>query len=110
MSNDGLMILGGGIAGLAAASRLREHGIHASVYEAGKRPGGLLDSFTLNTTEGSWTFDNAVHLSFASEPEVRSVFDRTPYLNHEARSLNRDGRYWLPRRWCSLAASLSGLA
>ncbi|KRB60111.1 hypothetical protein ASE04_25695 [Rhizobium sp. Root708] len=96
MSNDDLMILGGGIAGLSAASRLREHGIHAPVYEAGERPGGLLDSFSIDTSEGSWTFDNAVHLSFASEPEVRSVFDRTPYLNHEARSLNRDGRYWLP--------------
>ena len=96
MANDTVLILGGGIAGLSAAYRLRDHDIHVPVYEAGERPGGLLDSFTLETTEGTWTFDNAVHLSFATEPEVRAVFDRTPYLNHEARSLNRDGEYWLP--------------
>lgn len=96
MSDERVLILGGGIAGLSAASHLREHGIHAPVYEAAERPGGLLDSFTIETSEGSWTFDNAVHLSFATEPEVRGVFDRTPYFDHEARSLNRDGEYWLP--------------
>lgn len=96
MSDDRAIILGGGIAGLSAAWRLREFGMEVPVYEANERAGGLLDSFTLETPEGQWTFDNAVHLSFASEPEVREIFDRTPYLNHEARSLNWDGGYWLP--------------
>lgn len=91
-----VIILGAGIAGLAASARLREHGVEAPLFEATSRPGGLLDSFTLETAEGSWTFDNAVHLSFASEPEVREVFDRTPYLSHEARSLNWDGGLWIP--------------
>jgi protoporphyrinogen oxidase len=95
MSEDRVIILGGGIAGLSAAWRLREFGVKTPVYEANARPGGLLDSFMLETPEGQWTFDNAVHLSFASEPEVREIFDRTPYLNHEARSLNWDGGYWL---------------
>lgn len=96
MSDDRFSILGGGIAGLSAASRLREHGLDVPIFEAKERPGGLLDSFTLETPEGHWTFDNAVHLSFASEPEVRAVFDRTPYLSHEARSLNWDGGLWIP--------------
>ena len=96
MSNDQFTILGGGIAGLSAAARLREVGLDVPVFEAADRPGGLLDSFTLDTPEGRWTFDNAVHLSFASEPEVRAVFDKTPYLSHEARSLNWDNGYWLP--------------
>ncbi|WP_411034591.1 protoporphyrinogen/coproporphyrinogen oxidase [Shinella sp. BYT-45] len=96
MSDDRFAILGGGIAGLSAAARLREHGLDVPVFEAKDRPGGLLDSFTLETAEGRWTFDNAVHLSFASEPEVRAVFDRTPYLSHEARSLNWDGGLWIP--------------
>ena len=96
MPDDRFAILGGGIAGLSAAARLREHGLDVPIFEARKRPGGLLDSFTLETPEGRWTFDHAVHLSFASEPEVRAVFDRTPYLSHEARSLNWDGGLWIP--------------
>jgi protoporphyrinogen oxidase len=36
-----------------------------------------------------------VHLSFASEPEVRAVFDRTPYETHDAVSLNWDDGFWL---------------
>jgi protoporphyrinogen oxidase len=86
------VILGGGIAGLSAAWRARALGHHATVYEAQARAGGLLDSFAL---EGGWTFDNAVHLSFATEPEVREVFDRTPYLEHDAVSLNWDRGRWL---------------
>lgn len=96
MSDDRFAILGGGIAGLSASARLREQGFDVPIFEAKERPGGLLDSFTLETPEGRWTFDNAVHLSFASEPEVRAVFDRTPYLSHEARSLNWDGGLWIP--------------
>jgi protoporphyrinogen oxidase len=96
MSDDRFTILGGGIAGLSAGARLREHGLNVPIFEAKDRPGGLLDSFTLETPEGCWTFDNAVHLSFASEPEVRAVFDRTPYLSHEARSLNWDNGLWIP--------------
>jgi protoporphyrinogen oxidase len=40
-------------------------------------------------------FDNGVHLSFASEPEVRSIFDLTPYLEHDAVSFCWDGGVWL---------------
>ncbi len=86
-----VLILGGGIAGLGAAHAARRHGITSLVLEAGSRPGGLLDSFSV---EG-FRFDNAVHLSFANEPEVREIFDRTPYLEHEAASLCWDDGYWL---------------
>ncbi|GBQ34980.1 NAD(P)-binding protein [Gluconacetobacter azotocaptans] len=94
--DDAVIVLGGGIAGLAAAYRARDFGHRVPIFEAAERAGGLLDSFALTTPEGEWIFDNAVHLSFATEPEVRNVFDRTPYLNHEARSLNWDDGYWLP--------------
>jgi protoporphyrinogen oxidase len=36
-----------------------------------------------------------VHLSFANEPEVRAIFDRTPYLTHPADSYCWDDGYWL---------------
>jgi protoporphyrinogen oxidase len=87
-----LVVLGGGIAGLAAAWRTRELGRTATIYEAEARAGGLLDSFSL---DGGWVFDNAVHLSFATEPEVRAVFDRTPHHEHDAVSLNWDRGRWL---------------
>ena len=88
--------LGGGIAGLSAAYRAKSLGHRLPVYEASATPGGLLDSFQLENETGIWTFDNGVHLSFATEKEVREVFDRVPYLSHEARSLNWDSIRWLP--------------
>lgn len=87
------IILGGGVAGLAASYAARQAtGQGLPIYEAGARPGGLLDSFEARP---GWRFDHGVHLSFASEPEVRAVFDQTPYLTHEARSLNWDRGHWL---------------
>ena len=86
-----LLILGGGIAGLSAAWTARELGLSALVLEARDSPGGILDSFSVD----GFRFDNAVHLSFATEPEVRAVFDRTPYREHEAVSLCWDSGFWL---------------
>jgi protoporphyrinogen oxidase len=86
-----LLILGGGIAGLSAAWTARDMGLSALVLEAHDTAGGILDSFSV---EG-FRFDNGVHLSFATEPEVRAVFDRTPYREHEAVSFCWDSGFWL---------------
>jgi protoporphyrinogen oxidase len=86
-----VLIIGGGVAGLGAARAARQRGLDALVLEAGSRPGGLLDSFVVD----GFRFDNAVHLSFATEPEVREIFDRTPYFEHEAVSLCWDKGHWL---------------
>lgn len=86
-----VLILGGGIAGLSAARAARQHDLSALVLEAAERPGGLLDSFTV---EG-FRFDNGVHLSFASEPEVRDIFDRTPHREHDADPFCWDSGRWL---------------
>ncbi len=88
---SGNVVLGAGIAGLAAAYRARQLGAEMTLYEAAERAGGLLDSFEVD----GWRFDNGVHLSFATEPEVREVFDRTPYVEHDAVSLNWDRGRWL---------------
>lgn len=85
------MILGGGIAGLAAAYGARLKDRPAVVYEARKRAGGLLDNIEIN----GFCFDTAVHLSFATESEVREVFDKAAYLTHAPVSINWDGGYWL---------------
>lgn len=86
-----IAILGGGIAGLGAALRARDLGQQAIVFEASTSAGGLLDNFIVD----GFRFDNAVHLSFASEPEVRRIFDRTPYLTHPADSKCFDRGVWL---------------
>jgi protoporphyrinogen oxidase len=86
-----IVILGAGIAGISAAYHSQKMGMKAVVYEEKARPGGLLDNFSI---EG-FRFDNAVHLSFATEPEVREVFDRTPYFSHPAVSWCWDDEQWL---------------
>jgi protoporphyrinogen oxidase len=86
-----LVILGAGIAGLSASYHARKKGIKTAVYEANERAGGLLDNFTID----GFRFDNAVHLSFATEPEVRAIFDTTPYFAHPAVSSCWDDSTWL---------------
>ena len=85
------VILGAGVAGLAAAHEARRLGASPLILEAQPRVGGLLDGFEV---EG-FRFDNAVHLSFATETEVREVFDRTPHHTHEPEALNWDRDRWL---------------
>lgn len=89
------MVLGAGIAGLGAARGAAKRGEHAVVFEARHRAGGLLDNFTVSSAHGDFRFDTAVHLSFASEPEVREVFDRTAYLTHTPESWCWDAGVWM---------------
>jgi protoporphyrinogen oxidase len=91
METIDIVILGAGVAGLGAALRARELQRQAVVFEARDRAGGLLDNFTVD----GFRFDHAVHLSFANEPEVRAIFDRTPYLTHPADSFCWDDGHWL---------------
>jgi protoporphyrinogen oxidase len=83
--------LGAGIAGLGAALRAREVGREAVIFEARKSAGGLLDNFVID----GYRFDYAVHLSFAQEPLVRKIFDKTPYITHPADSTCFDDGLWL---------------
>ena len=86
-----VVILGGGVAGLGAAFKARETGRTAVIFEARDSAGGLLDNFTID----GFRFDNAVHLSFATEEKVRNIFDRTPYLTHPSDSYCFEGDRWL---------------
>ena len=80
--NVDIAILGAGIAGLAASLRSKELNYSSILFEKEKTPGGLLDNFTIN----GFRFDKAVHLSFANEDKVRSIFDQTPYYTHPSDS------------------------
>ena len=85
------VILGAGIAGLGAALKASECGLNATIFEARRTTGGLLDNFSIQ----GFRFDNAVHLSFASEEKVRKIFDQTAYLTHPADSYCFDHKLWL---------------
>jgi protoporphyrinogen oxidase len=91
MEQVDILILGAGIAGLGAALRARELGPDAVIVEERASAGGLLDNFTVD----GFRFDHAVHLSFANEPKVREIFDRTPYLTHPANSMCFEDGRWL---------------
>lgn len=65
-------ILGAGLAGLAAAQRLKRFGIAAVVYERSEYPGGHARSVTRH----GFTFDTGPHVSFTSDPEVQQLFAR----------------------------------
>lgn len=91
MEHIDIVVLGAGIAGLGAALAARRQGRRAVLFEARHRSGGLLDNFEVD----GFRFDHAVHLSFASEPLVREIFDRTPYLTHPADSTCFEDGRWL---------------
>jgi protoporphyrinogen oxidase len=86
-----VVILGGGIAGLAASHKLREHNMLNVVYEARSNFGGLLDNFEVS----GFRFDQAIHLSFADDEKSRAIFDQTPYLTHKPESLCFEEGAWL---------------
>ena len=91
MKSVDVAILGAGVAGLGASMRASEIGREAVLFESRHTAGGLLDNFMIK----GFRFDHAVHLSFATEPEVREIFDRTPYITHPADSACHEGSVWM---------------
>lgn len=66
-----IIILGGGVAGLAASYFLRKAGIEPIVFESQNEPGGLSRSFCI---DGFW-FDYGAHASFTKDSEVRKLLE-----------------------------------
>jgi protoporphyrinogen oxidase len=84
-------VVGGGIAGLAAAYKLEQYGIKFDLYEKNSAVGGLLRNFEVD----GYRFDHAIHLSFATESEVREIFDQTPFITHKPESKCSYSGLWL---------------
>ncbi len=87
----GLIVLGGGIAGISAAYHARKTGREAVIYEARERWGGLLDHFTV---EG-FRFDHAVHFAFTDDPYLKEILYQVDYYEHDPNPYNYEGGRWL---------------
>jgi protoporphyrinogen oxidase len=72
------IILGAGIAGIAASHELNKHNINSIILEKNNNWGGLLDNFSIS----GFRFDKFIHLSFASDSYVNDVFLQTPHIKH----------------------------
>lgn len=85
------IILGAGIAGIAAAYELKQNDIDSIILEKNNSWGGLLDNFEIN----GFRFDKFVHFSFAKSDYVNDIFYKTPFIKHKPLSSNYYKGTWL---------------
>lgn len=89
------VVLGAGLAGLAAADRLQSAGVGVQVLEKAERPGGLAKSRRV----AGFTFDHGPHVSFTKRPDIRELLAHAVqgrYREAEATLLNLYQGRWLP--------------
>src|SRR4051812_25281153 len=70
MTDDAILVLGTGMAGLGAASRLEAEGRKAILYDANPFPGG--HTATFDAGEG-FLFDDGPHVSFTKDERIRAL-------------------------------------
>lgn len=85
------IILGAGIAGIAASYELNQNNIESIILEKNCSWGGLLDNFTID----GFRFDKFIHLSFAEDNYVNDIFYKTPLIKHRPLSSNYYKGIWL---------------
>lgn len=85
------IILGAGIAGIAAAYELMQNNIDSVILEKNNSWGGLLDNFKID----GFRFDKFVHFSFAKSDYVNDVFYKTQFIKHKPLSSNLYKGTWL---------------
>ena len=88
-NNLSVAVLGAGLAGLAAAQKLRELDLSVDVYDKNRYIGGHAASHKL----GDFTFDDGPHVSFTKRPDVKARLAESingEYFEHHSRILN----YW----------------
>lgn len=66
-----VVIIGAGIAGLAASYYLKQAGIDSVIYEANSEPGGLSKSFMIE----DFYFDYGGHCTFTKNKEVQDILE-----------------------------------
>lgn len=107
-----LLVIGGGLAGLAAAERARRAGLEVRLLEAGSRVGGVVGSFTVEAERGgAFLFETGPHSVPGTARHVTAAIER---LGLADRVVHSDAvaqkRYLLARgRLRALPASPLGL-
>ena len=87
---EGVAILGAGMAGYGAAHHLNQANVPTTVYEKRSSHGGHTSSFT---TENGFTFDEGPHVSFTKDTEIQNFLAEA--VNHEYVTLKaRFNNYW----------------
>ena len=86
-----IVVIGAGVAGLAAAYHAKQAGHEVNVFEAGHRWGGLLDHFMVK----GFRFDSGVHFAFSSNEQFRALIEQTAYLTHKPEPYNYEQGLWL---------------
>lgn len=74
MSSPEVIVVGGGVAGIAAAVRLAERGLRVTLLEASRRLGGRATSFTDART--GEVIDNCQHVALGCCTNYRNLCDR----------------------------------
>lgn len=88
------VIIGSGVAGLAASHALKEKGEDSVIFEQDKTYGGLCGSFCID----GFTFDRFVHLSFAKkEPAATDLFAKScpDMIRHTSNPFNIYKGKWI---------------
>ena len=97
-----IAIIGGGIAGLAAASALAEEGIKTTLFEAGPHFGGRARSVAIEFNSQTFQVDNGQHILLGAYQETlkllakvgvdeKAAFTRLPLALHMLSGHNKSG-------------------
>lgn len=95
MQHIDYIILGAGIAGLAAGQKLHDMGKDFLILEKDSTYGGLCGNFTVPSSVGDFLFDKFIHLSFTNSETVRKFFDKTEYVTHIPNPVNYYHGTWI---------------
>lgn len=87
-----VVILGGGIAGLAASAFLEQHSHSYQLYEQSDKLGGLLKNFEMN----GFTFDHCIHLAFGDNPQLNKVISNVQHVTHDGKPICFDNGLRIP--------------
>lgn len=89
MTTAPVAVLGGGVAGLAAARELLRNGLDVVVYEAGRSVGGMADT---HRDEDGFTFDTGAHFITNRLATVAHVHDQCRDVEHYGETVWTGGR------------------
>jgi protoporphyrinogen oxidase len=88
--SERVVVLGGGLAGLACAYELAKSGVDVTVLEREPHPGGMASSFIDHSDGEHWSYDFGPHRFHTNDPELIAHVQQILDGNHlKAQRLSR---------------------